>query len=270
MRVALIGDSMIEALQVAHNRSIGEGLSAKMSRDGRAVEVYRFAISGAPMSHYLYMMEREITAYQPDWIVVVLIHNDFDESFRFVQGRYTSSFLKLKLAGGKVVAEIPPVPWRPGGADWLRRTATARYMYYRWQVKIGAVRDLVLGPAQAASERDEANLRRLLEVAVATDYMFTRMAAVARTSGTKLLLAMDGVRGAIYSDSENVSQALILNRLSADLARKHDIPFVDLHQTFRADWSANRRRFEFDSDGHWNEHGHAVAADAVARVIGAH
>ena len=274
MRVALIGDSMVEALQVAHNRSIGEGLSAKMSRDGRAVEVYRFAISGAPMSQYLYMMECEITAYQPDWIVVILIHNDFDESFRFVQGRYTSSFLKLKLAGGKVVTEIPPVPWRPGAADWLRRTATARYMHYRWQVKIGAIRDLVLGPAQAASERDEANinvdavLRRLPEVAVATDYMFTRMAAVARTSGTKLLLAMDGVRGAIYSDSENVSQALILNRLSADLARKHDIPFVDLHQAFRADWSANRRRFDFDSDGHWNEHGHAVAADAVARVIG--
>ncbi len=52
-----------------------------MSRDGRAVEVYRFAISGAPMSQYLYMMECEITAYQPDWIVVILIHNDFDESF---------------------------------------------------------------------------------------------------------------------------------------------------------------------------------------------
>ncbi len=59
-------------------------------------------------------------------------------------------------------------------------------MHYRWQVKIGAIRDLVLGPAQAASERDEANinvdavLRRLPEVAVATDYMFTRMAAVAQ------------------------------------------------------------------------------------------
>jgi len=271
MRVALIGDSMVEALQVPHDRSIGERLAAELSDDDVPAEVYRFAISGAPLTQYLHMMQREVASYRPDWIVVVLVHNDFDESYQFVQGRYTSSFLKLKLAHGKVTAEIPPTPWKPGTADWLRRTATARYMYYRWQARLDVIRDLMLGPAQAAAGHYEANievddvLSRMSDIAVATDYAFARMAEVAQKSGARLLLAMDGARRAIYSDS--ASQVLALNRLCADLAGEHGIPFIDLHTAFRADWSVNHRRFEFDSDSHWNEHGHAVAARAVARVI---
>ena len=274
MRVALVGDSMVEAMQVPHDRSIGERLAAELSRDGHPVEVYRFGIGGAPMSQYLHMIEREVVLYRPDWIVVVLIHNDFDESFQFVQGRYTSSFLKLRLADGKVVEEIAPVAWKPGAADWLRRTALARYYYYRWRVNVPGIRDLFLGSAHAANARYEANvdidavLRQMPGVEAATDYVFARMADVARKNRTRLLLAMDGVRRALYSDS--ASQALALNQLSADMAHKHGLPFIDLHPVFRAEWNANHKPFEYDSDNHWNEHGHATAARAVARFIAEH
>ena len=270
-RVAVVGDSMVEAMQVHHDRSIAERLSAELSNDGQPVEVYRFGISGAPVSQYLHMIEREVLLYRPDWIVVVLIHNDFDESFRSVQGRYTSSFLKLRISDGKVVEEIPPTPWKPGVADWLRRTAIARYMYYRWQVHVGAIRDLFLPPAQARTEHYDANIHvdlvldQMPGIAIATDHIFARMAALARKNGTRLILAMDGVRAAIYSDS--TSQVLALNQLSAELARKHSLPFIDLHPVFRAEWGANHKRFEFDSDAHWNEHGHAIAARAVARAM---
>jgi hypothetical protein len=79
------------------------------------------------------------------------------------------------------------------------------------------------------------------------------------------MLAMDGVRTVVYSN--RASPALALNQLSAELARKHRLPFIDLHAVFRADWNANQRSFEFDSDAHWNEHGHPVAARAVARAM---
>jgi hypothetical protein len=144
-------------------------------------------------------------------------------------------------------------------------------MYYRWQVQIGAIRDLFLRSAQAATGRYEANidvgavLRQMPAVAAATDHVFARMAAAAQTSGTRVLLAMDGVRGALYSDSPG--QALALNQLSAELARKNGLEFIDLHPVFRAEWNAHHRPFEFVSDGHWNEYGHAVAARAVARAI---
>jgi hypothetical protein len=108
-RVAVVGDSYVEAFSVAYTNSIGERLAQELAAAGRPAEVYRFDISGAPLSQYLYMIEREVVLYRPDWIVVVLVHNDFDESFRFVQGRYTSSFLKLHVENGRVIDEIAPL-----------------------------------------------------------------------------------------------------------------------------------------------------------------
>ena len=76
---------------------------------------------------------------------------------------------------------------------------------------------------------------------------------------------MDGDRFAVYRGSD--SQALALNQIAAETAARHNIPFVDLHPAFTADWQSERRRFDFDADGHWNEHGHEVAAAAIARAL---
>src|SRR5207245_389234 len=125
-RIAVVGDSYVEAFQVAHDRSLGEALVADLAADGRWGEVYRFGISGAPMSQYLYMIEREVVRYRPDWVVVLIVHNDFDESYKFKAGRYTSSFLKLRVEDGRVTGEIPPQPWQPSAIEWLRRTANRK------------------------------------------------------------------------------------------------------------------------------------------------
>jgi hypothetical protein len=270
-RIAIVGDSMVEAMQVAYDHSMAERLSKEMGSRGVSVEVYRFGIAGAPLTQYLWMVEREVLAYRPDAIVVLLIHNDFDESFRFVQGRYTSSFAKLRVSDGKVLGEIPPTPWEPTAADWIRRSASARYMYYRWQVRLEPIRELLLGPAAAQSAKYEANidvrsaLGRLRDIEATTDHVFGRLAEMGRRTGVRLLIAIDGVRFAIYQGER--SEVLLLNRLAGELAQKHGLTFLDLHSAFGADWAANHKRFEFQSDGHWNEHGHAVAARAVAEGL---
>jgi hypothetical protein len=269
-RVAVVGDSYVEAMQVAHDKSVGERLAAELSRRGKPTEVYRFAISGAPLSQYPHMIEREVLAYRPDWIVVLLVHNDFPETFQFVQGRYTSSFLKLRVRDGRV-EEVTPTPWVPGVSERVRQTAIARFLYYRWRVRIDALRDLFLPSARDGADRYEANvegdavLREMPAITATTDYVFARLAALARREGTRVLLAMDGVRGAIYSGRPR--DVMALNRTAAEIAGRHGIPFVDLHAAFSADWSAHRRRFEHESDSHWNEYGHAVAAHSVARAI---
>jgi hypothetical protein len=102
-------------------------------------------------------------------------------------------------------------------------------------------------------------------VTAVTDYLFGRIDAVVHAMGARLLLAMDGDRFAIYQNSD--SPALALNRLAAETAARRRIPFVDLEPAFEADWRAEHRRFDFDADGHWNEHGHAVAAAAIARAL---
>lgn len=270
-RVAVIGDSFVEAMQVPHDRSVAEVLATELSRDGRSVEAYRFAISGAPLSQYLHMAEREAVRYRPDWIVVVLVHNDFDESLSTIAGRYTSSFLHVRVRDGRVTEEVAPRPWRPGATEWVRRTATARFFYYRWQVHPETIRSLFLPAAHADDARFSANidvqavLSRMPDITVATDYLFGRLAAVARSSGARLLLAMDGDRQAVYANRESAPFAL--NVMAGEMARRHAIPFVDLQSAFAADWRVSHQRFEHVSDNHWNERGHAVAARAIAQAI---
>lgn len=47
-RIAVIGDSFVEALQVDYDSSLAEQLENKLGND--SFQVYRFGISGAPMS----------------------------------------------------------------------------------------------------------------------------------------------------------------------------------------------------------------------------
>jgi hypothetical protein len=271
LRVAVVGDSYVEALQVPHDRSLGEQLAGHLGRPDRLVEVYRFGIGGAPLSQYLHMIEREVARYRPDWIVVLMVHNDFDESFASVPGRYTSSFLKLQMENGRVVGEIRPTPWTPSLVEWLRHGALVRFFYYRWQARWETLKNFLVSEAHAggglAANIDvTAVLRKRAEIEAATDYLFGRLARAARGIDARLLLAMDGDRGAIYAQQAD-SAPLILNRLATQTAEKHGIPLVDLHPAFLAEWKANGGRFEFRSDSHWNERGHAVAAAAIAQAI---
>jgi len=272
-RIAVVGDSYVEALHVAYNQSLAEVLGRARNDRSRRAEVYRFGISGAPLSQYVHIVEREVARYSPDWVVVIVVHNDFDESYRFAQGRYTSSFMKFRIENGRVTGELPPTPWRPSWIDTLRRTATARFLLYRWQVRPQALVDLLLPRSVGAAESPWAanvEIGRVLaahrEVAAVADHAVARLAVLAGGIGAHLLLVMDGDRGAIHG-GRATSPALTLNRILAEAARRHGVGFLDLHPQFAAHWAAHHRRFSFEADGHWNELGHSIAGMAIAERI---
>jgi len=266
-RVAVVGDSFVEAFQVDHDQSLAENLEREIG--SATTEVYRYAVSGAPLSQYVHMIERAALAQGPDVVVVLLIHNDFVESFTPMPGRYTSSFLKLRVAQGRVLGEIAPEQYEPPAADVLRRTATLRFLYYRWGVTPETLRRALFGAGGAVHDAniDVASLDAAWpDIRAATFYLLRRMNAAVSARGAKLLIAMDGVRRDIYAGTApNPAGAYRLNALAAALAAENGIAFLDLHPVFAADWAANREAFEFgDDDNHWNAHGHAVAAKAVA------
>jgi len=271
-RIAIVGDSFVEALQVANTASLGEDLQRLLEKDGRRAEVYRFGISGAPLSQYVFMVEHVVAAYRPDWIVVVVVHNDFNESYQFIQGRYTSSFMKFRVRDGKVVGERAPEPWHASYLDTIRETATARFFLYRWQVRPQAIVDLFLGRAAAAEPHYVANvdirtiLKERREVEAVADYGVERLAALAHDIGARLLLVMDGDRRSLYAHIDSL--AVELNRIMAAAAHRHHVDFLDLQPVFAADWAEHHRRFSFDADDHWNELGHSIVAKAIAARIG--
>ena len=271
-RIAIIGDSFVEALQVDYDASLAELL--EQSGAGRT-QVYRFGVSGAPLSQYLLMARRVAHAYRPDVIVLVLVHNDFIESYANVPGRYTSSFLKFRMKEGEVVEETAPAPYRVGWRDWLRQTATLRYLYYRRKLspetilaQLPAVPGRPSGvPAYQANVALSPMQMERENITGATRYALGQFRRLAEEYRFRPLVLMDGDRRAIEAEMDSAplyrEGALWLNAMAREAAQAEGMAFIDLQTAFEADWRAHHRPLSFVSDNHWNARGHAIAAQAL-------
>jgi GDSL-like Lipase/Acylhydrolase family len=271
-RIAIIGDSYVNAFQVPFNASFAELTQEALILAGCPVEAFRFAIDGAPLSQYLHMLREEVIAYRPDLVVILLIHNDFDESFLFQPGRYTSSFLKLKLENGTVTDEIQPQPFHASKFDLLRLSATFRYLYYRQRVGLQPLRDLLFGvePEKYDANIDVQKAMELLrQIRVVTDYVLSQVANLAKQHDFDVVVLMDGHREAIYGQAEEDREygPLALNAVVDEVARYYDLTLIDLHDVFRNDWKMNRQRFEYDTNWHWNEAAHKLVADVLVDFL---
>ena len=235
LRIAIIGDSYVEALQVPHDRSLAEQAQAQLESAGIQAEVFRFAISGAPLSQYLHMLQQEVVDYEPDLVVINMVHNDFEESFRYQSGRYTSSFLKIDFEGAQPAREVPPAPYQKTWKDWVRQRATVRYLYYRRQISPVTIRRRIFSQPDAAEFQANVNVgdtsAALPTIERATDHIFTRLGEVQQQSGFDILLLMDAIRQQIYTGEDLNSDIATLNELAMQLAAKHKLPFVDLALT---------------------------------------
>lgn len=273
-RIAVVGDSYVEALQVPPDASLAEELERQLP----GTEVFRYGMSGAPLSQYLHMARRAALPASPDVLVALLVHNDFDESYRRRAGFYTESFLTFDLRPDGGVDEVPPRPYRQGALSWLRNhSATWRYLTHGRLLNLGALRQALLGPAGPRQFEANVDISGLAEREetdrLATAYAFARLREACAAKGARLLLVMDGVRAGIEAGqltgagAEYETGALRLNRLAAREAEALGIPFLDLHPAFARDFRENARPFGHPTDGHWNAHAHALAAREVAEKL---
>lgn len=273
-RIAIIGDSYILALQVAYNKSVAEQLESKLGN--RSFQVYRFGIDSAPLSQYLHMLRNEVLLYSPDLVVVNLVHNDFDESYEFKPGVYASSFMKLKIEGDTVSEEVNPISYETPWYNWIRESATWRYLAYRQQIKFGVLRKIILGENEN-SKKFQANIdvsmleKKAKNNQIITDYIFRNIKNICDSKSISLLILIDGDRGSIHENIEadqlHDEDVLSINRMAAFVADKYSIEFLDLQNVFKEDYLIRKKPFNSINDGHWNAYAHDLVADTLANYI---
>jgi hypothetical protein len=277
LRVAVVGDSYVHGSFVNVGEGFPDVIERQLNEAGVHAEVLRFGMDGAPLSQYLHMLRREVRAYKPDFVVVPLIHNDFDESYRFLKTRYASSFLKIGTNDAGRPVEIAPADFHAGPADLLRRSNTFRYLYYKTNAYLklkGLVSRYWWGgtaeytPEFISSAVDIRNIADDAKNRFFARYILQQMKALADEEGFKLAFVMDGVREAIYSSKPVESYAVHkLNVLARDLTGELGLPFLDLQQTFADDYARRHQRFEFAYDWHWNLPGNGLVGEAIARLL---
>ena len=265
LRIAVIGDSYVEALQVPYDSSLAEQMEELC---GGECEVYRFGISGAPLSQYWHVLRQEVASYNSDWVVVIMVQNDFDESFIYREPVRRSAFLKLKMEGDRVIGEeypSPPfVPWY----EPLQRLGIYRSLWIRFQLRAALVRSTGLNDPNNVPEIGG----QLGAMRGAAQYAIERMRGLAAERGFRLLLVMDGDRMAIYREQEGEAASAnkgvrSLHDMVREVAREADVELLDLHDLFEEDYRRNHHLFNFANDYHWNGYTHAFVAQEVYRRI---
>lgn len=267
--IAIIGDSFIEGFSVDPENSISAHLRKML--DGR-YEVYRFGISGAPLSHYLHIARYVREVFNPHILVVNAVHNDFDEMLASVTKNKNKGMLYVDVEGARVSEQLIE-PYTPSPlSTFMKNSALMRYLYFNCE--LGALLHSFrystgsgIPPRIDKYSRIDIDRVRSQEgnIGPAVDYVVGKLAGE-KASGT-LILMMDGARTDIYNDTLARSEISWLNTLLGSKCDKYRVPFLDLTDIFHAEFKRTGTRFETELDGHWNEYGHAVVARALAQKI---
>ena len=256
--ISVIGDSYVEALQVKNK----DAFHAILDENLNSHDVYPIGISGSPLSQYLAFAEYAAEKFDPKLYVFLIISNDFDESFYSVRPfsgfHYFDEFTGLRL-----------VNYEPSIIKGLaRRSAFLRYLHI--DLKVTTKLQRVFGSEGTTDDNKSNKSKEFLETGrMAIERFLSGIRELSLTSNVVILL--DGDREAIYSgqDKRDINKPvnILFDELGMSAKIIPNVDIIDLHNFFKSDYASNNEKFNYDYDGHWNEHGHAVVARALTDKI---
>lgn len=271
IRIAIIGDSYIAALEPGYKNAIPFLLEQELGPSN--YEVYGFGIGGAHLAQYLNMFENEVLKYNPDLVIFLIIHNDFAPSYKkdlMASGRYGQTFLTLSIPDKGKVEEVNPKPY-DNKWDTLLNFRLMRLIFYQYKLRtrLAYIKNLVLDEQYEMNIHSVANDKELTTNKILANYVVSNIMKIANKNGVKVLFMMNGDTETIYNggDSKKVSAPLKLNKMMKKVVERNGVKFIDLHQSFKDDYSINHNKFEFETDGHWNPYGQSIATKSLIREI---
>lgn len=278
-RIAVIGDSYTEALQVPYSENYAAILDQQL---GDRVEVYNFGVSGAPFSQYLHVMRMVARVYQPDIIIVNVVQNDFAESF--ATDVWLPHFLQFRLTEGEIEEIAPTEPYFSPQNQVLRRFAIVRYL--RFNLAIESVDGIWrrLGLKDTEISEDASGLNALDQtvgvnfvddrerMTALIDYIFSQALDLATEHNFELLLQLEAPQSLYYGEGsqEEVEASLVFqnNLIVRNLAEDYEI---ELHEVSDVLLPHHRQTGEyvdfFPNDSHWNATSHRLIGEALAKRI---
>ena len=262
--VAIIGDSMVEAAQIRNQDTMGELLQAEKSD----LSVYQLGVSGVPISQYIQMVRYAERVFSPKHFVIVIIGNDFDESmcnYRYKEGTWcfddNFNLIFNTFDGYQGLRAV------------AKKSAAMRYLFFQaglnWRMVMSnlGLQDAGLD----ASARFAGNVERYKSLQKTTD-SFTVIdrfiqELIRMNIDDKVTIVLDADRADIYNDTYTESYFSEMRSYTMQEASSNGITVVDMDPIFRDDYARNGEKFEFPTDGHWNEHAHQLVSKALIKNI---
>jgi hypothetical protein len=294
-RVLVLGDSFPQGLQVELEQTFPKQVERRLNEEGRRVEVVNTGVGGYTTTNELLFYRFEGRRYRPDLVLLAFnTENDaMENSMPLVQevpAYYPDKPFFVFEEGRLVLRNFPlPEPRQPWRAlDDVERSIARHSILYRFVHTLGLPRLSAIAHA-ADDPGPPLGLVGLLQKDYppvwedawrVTRALIRRLRRDVERDGGRLAVVL--VCGATEVSEARLSQVLdFVHRrrardrfdmdrsyrtISAFLHRKR-IPYIPLHETFRAHFRATRVDGYFGWDPHWTAVGHTLAADAIARGL---
>lgn len=303
VRIAVLGDSFVEALQVDEEERFTELMQAKLTEAGlfrgRRIEVMNFGISGYGTAQELQTWRHEVRQFQPDFVILsVLTANDIrnnslalerdpirpyfieqdgrlvlDESFR----QRRMSFAKAAGLTAARYSRIGQIAWRLYQLKKVDKR-TARSSDVR-DVRLVEARLMSAGVSSAVyREPDDPEWERAWRV---TESLLQLMHQEVTATGARFLVAILSNDIQVDPDAGNRQQFLELaeaedlflpDRRLSDYCYRQRIAVLPLAPVMqRHALSTGTHLHGFPNTriglGHWNEAGHQLASTIISQWL---
>ena len=276
--IAVIGDSMVEALMVPYAETLTGRLQATIGDKAEAIAI---AQSGSPLSQYVAYAAHACAAYRPQRLVVAVVGNDFDESVYANRVRDGIHHLYPRGDGEFELKLTPPAPI--GLAERVARQS-ALMLYLVRNVGIhNVIANMMagIGMSRAQAQTTAAHVggarattlpARIAEGEKVIAWFLDALPRAACLAPSQIVLAVDAIRPQLYDEAQlAAARSTYFGLMRAEILSKaaaKGFVVLDLEAPFRADFKTSRQPFEFPTDGHWNSHAHSVVATEVRMALG--
>jgi hypothetical protein len=297
-RVALVGDSQVESLQVQPEMTM-YAVAERLSRSsGNPVQWYAFGVSGFGIAEEYEVIRRYALDYRPDVVILLFVWNDpFDTSpYLGDLEPYTARYV---LDEDEELSFVFPSFWQPRlGRRLSAQSAVVRYFMLqrrlldrlktrRPQFDAGGLplrektqstgRPLVEGLARmSGAERHEKTwtlIAKLLEAARDESRRRGAVFAIAYRGWADEIDAVlrpeGGPPAARETDPFCLGRRMreMGRECLAPIAARLDIPYLDLTEALRAAVERTGQSHRFPDDNHYSAVGHAAAGEALAEWV---
>jgi acetyltransferase AlgX (SGNH hydrolase-like protein)/GDSL-like lipase/acylhydrolase family protein len=302
-RILLLGDSMIEAVQVPFDQSIAALLEDQLVRGGLKAETINLGVSGLGTAREYLMLKEYGSQYEPDLVLLFFIANDVRNNSARLEAVPSYPYpiadgagsLARDEAGRPRFTPISDGPLRFGVIRrWLgeysksyrllRNTVPNSPWIHRWAYRLG----LMTAPPEEGQGRPtdfgsfevyRAQSAPAWEEAWRmTENMLLETAKLAVTTRARFAVILVPHPWEVYPDwwEEILANVPAMRGMGFDLDKpsrefaalleRHRIPYVNLLPEFRRR-QADSPPLYIKGDGHWTAAGHRLAAQLIAGFV---
>ena len=289
IRVALLGDSFVEARQVKEDESVAGVLQTLLRSKGLNVRTINASCSAYTTTTEYLLLKYYLLDFDPDILVLFFSPNDYCDNYWY--GNYSAhpSVFKEGLPDSLMPQAYSPLRSSSTGfTNWIKQKS-ATFAYFSRIADLTKLQEKRLQVWKKVAESPEfynspRQINRInldadeLHVLNFTHQGIIEIARICQARGIEMILVI--IPFAVQVNAEewslgkitygynslDISEEDLYQRRIKKVAESLDVEVVDLLPAFRQASSLNKRVF-FPYDGHLSQHGHAVAATEIVPVI---